>query len=103
MTEVRRFQSFGEFYPYYLQEHSRKGTRILHFFSSGVALGFASLALYYGHWFWAPMGLVVCYGLAWISHFFIEKNRPATFQYPVYSFISDFRLFFELLIGRQRF
>ncbi len=103
MANSPRFASFAEFYPFYLKEHSRKGTRILHFVASGLAIGFAFLSLWHRSALYVPLGFLVCYGLAWVSHFFVERNRPATFQYPLYSFVADFRLFFDLLTGRQRF
>jgi hypothetical protein len=43
------------------------------------------------------------YGFAWVGHFVFERNRPATFQYPVYSLIGDFVLFRDILIGRVPF
>ena len=101
MPIPERYQSFDDFYPYYLTEHQQPTCRRLHFLGTGGAL----LALVYvvgtASWrlVWAP--LVIGYGLAWVGHFFFEKNRPATFQYPLYSLRGDFRMFREILTGRR--
>jgi hypothetical protein len=51
-------------------------------------------------WFFAAAG-VVGYAFAWIGHFFFEKNKPATFTYPVWSLMGDFRMFFEIVTGKR--
>ncbi len=101
--EPRRYATFREFYAFYLQEHSRRGTKVLHFCGTGAGLICLALALSQGRPRWIGVGLLLGYGFAWVSHFFIERNRPATFRQPFFSFIADFRLFFELLTGRRRF
>lgn len=40
------------------------------------------------------------YGLAWIGHFFVEKNKPATFKYPIYSLLADWKMFLEIITGK---
>jgi len=40
------------------------------------------------------------YGFAWCGHFFVEGNRPATFQYPVWSLIADWRMWILTLFHR---
>src|SRR3954470_14996744 len=94
-----RFKTYKEFWPYYLNEHSKKGTRILHYI--GTTLGVICLLMIpvTGSFKWLGAGLVCGYLFAWVGHFFIEKNRPATFKYPLWSFISDWRMWYEALAG----
>lgn len=101
--EPPRIATFAEFYAFYLQEHSRRGTRILHFCGTGAGLICLAVGVDQGRPWWIGLGLILGYAFAWVSHFFIERNRPATFRYPFFSFIADFRLFFELLTGRRPF
>jgi len=100
----QRYTSFREFYPFYLSEHSHPTCRRLHFVGSSLVLG-VLLAVLIGRltpW-WLLSLPVLGYGFAWIGHFFFERNRPATFTYPLYSFIGDWVMFRDMLIGRLRF
>src|SRR5690349_24738424 len=83
-----RFRSFAEFYPYYLSEHANRTCRRLHF--AGTTLGFAFLLHAFStlNFWWLLAALVCGYAFAWVGHFFFEKNRPATFTYPFYSFLG---------------
>jgi len=94
------FKSFNEFYPFYLSEHSRSGTKLLHFI--GTLLVFVLIALYIYTFEMMYLYLMpICgYGFAWASHFFIEKNNPATFKHPLYSLRGDFLMFIQILTGR---
>jgi hypothetical protein len=94
------FKSFEEFWPFYVREHSQPATRTLHFVGTSFGLVCALLAAT-GRWWLIPVGLVISYGFAWFSHFVIEKNRPATFKYPLYSFRGDFRMFGLMLRGKM--
>ena len=98
-----RFDSFAEFYPYYLSEHSDRTCRRLHFI--GTALVILTLIVAVASDRYALLWLVpvLGYGFAWAGHFFFEKNRPATFRYPLYSLIGDFVMFRDILVGRIRF
>src|SRR5947209_3263327 len=98
---MERYQSFEEFWPFYVREHSQPGTRVCHFI--GTTCGLVSLALLIItlNWWLLPLGLIISYGFAWFSHFFIEKNRPATFSYPLYSFRADIRMYGLMLRGRM--
>jgi len=100
---MRRFASFREFYPYYLSEHANRTSRRLHFVGSCGALAFALLAIVQGNARWLLAALVCGYAFAWVGHFFFEKNRPATFRHPFYSFAGDWVMFRDILTGRIRF
>ena len=94
--------SFEEFWPFYVSQHAREGTRALHF--AGTTLGLLCLgrAIIAREPALVLWGLVLAYGLAWIGHFFIEKNRPATFQYPLWSFLGDLKMYGLMWRGRMR-
>lgn len=98
-----RIKTFKEFYRFYLTEHRKTGTRVLHFIGTLMVFLVIGYVISSGKerflWYVPIFG----YGFAWLSHALIEKNKPATFRYPVWSLISDFKLFFELLTGRQKF
>ena len=98
------FASFREFYPYYLSEHSNRTSRRLHVIGSSGVLLILGLVLAQVLTPWWLLAVPVCgYGFAWVGHFFFEKNRPATFKYPLWSLMGDFRLFFETVTGKRRF
>jgi hypothetical protein len=99
----RQFNSFKEFYPYYLEEHSKTGTRILHFIGTFLVIAILIYAIYYQKWLLLISVPIVGYGFAWVSHLMIEKNKPATFKYPLYSLGSDFVMFWHLIIGKEKF
>jgi hypothetical protein len=97
---MRRFASFREFYPFYLSEHRHPVSRRLHFFGSCGVLVLVGAAAATGNP-WLLLAALLCgYGFAWVGHFFFEKNRPATFQHPLYSFIGDWVMFKDILVGR---
>lgn len=101
---AEKFTSFEEFYPFYLGEHSNRTCRRLHFVGSGLVLG-VILAVIMGRLgpLWLLSIPVIGYGFAWVGHFVFEKNRPATFTYPVWSFMGDWVMFGEMLTGKIRF
>ena len=104
MTEpVIPFQSFREFYPFYLSQHRTRGCRRLHFV--GTASVLLALAYVGATASWSILWLLplLGYGFAWAGHFFFEKNRPATFRYPLYSLIGDFVMFGQVLRGKLTF
>lgn len=95
-----RFRQYADFWPYYLREHSRAGTRALHYLGTALAVVLIVAAIFSGDWRLFLVAVFVGYGLAWIGHFFIERNRPATFQHPFWSLFSDFRMAALWLSGR---
>ncbi len=92
--------SYREFWPIYLREHSRPATRGLHYLGTGLGLALLAAALVTADWRLLPAALVAGYAFAWIGHAAIERNRPATFSHPFWSFISDFRMFGLWASGR---
>ncbi len=100
---MTRFDSLAEFYPFYLGEHSNRTCRRLHFIGSSLTLGCLAALLLTGQWFWLPAAFVCGYGFAWVGHFAFEKNRPATFKHPLYSFVSDWIMYKDILTGKIPF
>lgn len=101
-AQVKRFQTFKAFYPFYLQEHANVTCRRLHFIGSTLVLLILATALLRGEYALLWLMPLAGYGFAWIGHFFFEHNRPATFQYPLYSFIGDWVMYKEMWSGRIR-
>ncbi|HUD42440.1 MAG TPA: DUF962 domain-containing protein [Dokdonella sp.] len=99
---MRRFASFREFYPFYLSEHAHPVCRRLHFIGSLLVLAVIAFALASGRLAWLLLVPVIGYGFAWIGHFAFEKNRPATFEHPLYSLAGDWVMFWDVLRGRVR-
>ena len=91
--------TYAAFWPFYLREHSKPVTRRLHYAGTVLTFLFLAIALTRGGWWWALMPLAGS-GFAWGAHFGVEKNRPATFTYPLWSLASDYRMFFLWLSGR---
>ncbi|UWX04361.1 DUF962 domain-containing protein [Pseudoxanthomonas sp. NC8] len=100
---MARFASFREFYPFYLGEHANRTSRRLHFIGSCGVLVLLAVALFRREPGWLLAALVCGYGFAWVGHFFFEKNRPATFRHPFYSFAGDWVMFKDILVGKIRF
>ena len=93
MPTTDRFSSFAEFYPFYLQEHRNPTCRRLHFVGSTLVLACLWQLATTGNAMWVLYSLLCGYGFAWVGHFFFEKNRPATFKYPLYSFMGDWVMY----------
>ena len=98
-----RYTSFSAFYPYYIHEHSNRTCRRIHIVGSALVLGALALAIVTRNAWWLLAMPLVGYGFAWVGHFFFEKNRPATFKYPLWSLMGDWRMFFETVSGRRKF
>jgi hypothetical protein len=99
---MSRFASFREFYPFDLEEHSNRTSRRLHFIGSCGVLALLATAAISGNAWWLPGALLCGYGFAWVGHFFFEKNRPATFRHPLYSFAGDWVMFKDILLGKVK-
>jgi len=97
-----RYQSFAEFWPYYLNEHSKPATRALHAVGSLAAIALLIALVAIGKWWLFPLAFVPGYAFAWIGHFFVERNRPATFTYPLWSFMGDWKMLALMLTGRLK-
>jgi hypothetical protein len=96
-----RIETYAEFWDFYVQEHSQPLTRLLHFIGTSLAFVLLVWFLKNGTYRYLPLCLVVGYAFAWFSHFVIEKNKPATFKYPLWSFISDYKMMLYMLTGRM--
>jgi hypothetical protein len=97
----QRYQSFSEFWPFYVTEHSKPATRVLHLIGTTIAVSWIIYFVASGKWWLFPLGLIPGYGFAWIAHFLIEKNKPATFEYPLWSFLGDYKMIAMMLSGRM--
>jgi hypothetical protein len=100
---MTQFNTLAEFYPYYLGEHQNRICRRLHFIGSSLVLGCLAALLVTGLWIWLPAAFVCGYGFAWVGHFAFEKNKPATFRHPFYSFVSDWLMYRDILTGKIPF
>lgn len=98
----QRIQTYREFWPFYLKEHSKRSTRRWHAVGTTLGVALVIWVILSGRPWLAPLAFVPAYAFAWYSHFFIEHNRPATFKYPFWSFISDFRMLYWMLTGRLK-
>ena len=96
----RKFKSFDAFWPHYLAEHSKPATRALHALGTTMSLILLGVLIMRGSWWLLPLVLIPGYGAAWIAHFFVEKNRPATFTYPLWSFIGDYKMIGLMITGK---
>ena len=97
---MAKIGSYAEFWTYYLRQHAKPGTRALHFFGTALALAILAYALATQRWWFLLAALVSGYLFAWIGHAAVERNRPATFSYPVWSLVSDLRMFYLWIAGR---
>ena len=100
---MSRFANFSEFYPFYLAEHGDRTCRRLHFVGSSLVLGCVAMLIRSGNPYWLLAALLCGYGFAWIGHYGYEKNRPATFKYPLYSLLGDWVMYGQMLSGKIRF
>jgi hypothetical protein len=97
---ANRFRTYADFWPFYLGEHAKASTRAIHYVGTIAATVALIAAIATQNWW----GLIAVpffgYGPAWYAHFFVEKNKPATFEAPFWSLISDYRMCGLWLSGR---
>jgi hypothetical protein len=102
-ASIKSLKSFAEFYPYYLGEHSNRTCRRLHFIGSSLSLLCLVTGLVRGQPLYFLYALLCGYGFAWVGHFVFEKNRPASFKRPLYSFMGDWVMYKDIWAGKIRF
>jgi len=95
----RPIETYADFWPYYLQEHAKPETRAMHYAGTALSTLCIAGAIVTGNLWFVPAALICGYGPAWTSHFFVEHNRPATFTYPLWSLVSDYRMAWRWLTG----
>lgn len=100
MAEDRQFRSYDEFFDFYLQQHSNSTNRLLHAIGTTLGIAVVVAAFAAGHPWFALLFFPIGYGFAWTGHFLVERNKPATFGHPFWSFISDFRMLGLMFTGR---
>ena len=101
--DFSKIRSFEEFYPLYLKEHSNRTNRRLHFIGSSLAILMLILLLITGKLILVALIPTVGYGFAWVGHFFFEKNKPASFKKPLWSFMGDCKMYSEIFSGKIPF
>ncbi|MDX1392379.1 MAG: DUF962 domain-containing protein [Rheinheimera sp.] len=97
---MHKFSSFRQFYPYYLSEHRHPVCRSLHYIGSTLVLALLVFVLWSQQWRYLWLLPVIGYGFAWLGHFLFEHNKPATFQYPLYSLAADWVMLKDFLTGQ---
>jgi hypothetical protein len=97
---MSRYAGFRQFYPFYLSEHANRTCRRLHFAGSCGVLAIVAAVLAGASPWWLWLVPVIGYGFAWIGHYGFEKNRPATFEHPLYSLVGDWVMFWQILTGK---
>ena len=99
MADIK-YKTLKEFYPYYLSEHKNKSSRNLHFTGTLLLILVLIFSVLSQKWNFLFLIPVIGYGFAWVGHAFFEKNKPATFTYPLFSLASDFIMFWDILTGK---
>jgi hypothetical protein len=96
----KRYQSFEEFWPFYLSQHVDGTCRNLHLVGTSLGIVFLVWVFATAHFALVPLAFIIGYAFSWVGHFFFEHNRPATFLYPRWSFQGDFRMMKLFYTGR---
>ena len=98
----KKYHTLKDFYPFYLNEHSNKTCRTLHVIGSTLVLVVLFYALFSQQYKWLFSLPFIGYGFAWVGHYFFEKNVPATFTYPLYSFMADWVMWWQTIINQSK-
>jgi hypothetical protein len=101
-SKLHHFNNYDEFFAFYLTQHSDRTNRLLHACGTLLSIAFVITMVATGRGWWALAWPLIAYSFAWFGHFVIERNRPATFGHPWWSFISDFRMLWLMLTGGIR-
>lgn len=96
-----RVARYSEFWPYYLREHAKPATRAWHYFGTSLTILCLLGALAFRQPWLLLAAVILGYAPAWLGHFTSEHNHPATFRYPLWSLVSDFRMLAAWLSGRM--
>ena len=96
----KTFETFDDFWPFYMSQHKHPQCRILHFWGSTIALTLVLVSILSGEYGWFVLAPIAGYGGAWWGHFGFEKNKPATFTNPFYSFMGDWKMYWLMLTGK---
>ena len=99
---MEKYKTFKDFYPYYLSEHDNKHTKLMHFIGTSIGIFFLIQFFLSFNFVFLLFAILSGYAFAWVGHFFIEKNKPATFTYPFFSLVSDYIMFWEILRGKHK-
>ena len=101
--DAKSFTSFETFYAFYLKEHSNTTCRRLHFLGSTLSLICLAMLAITGKPQYFLYGLLCGFGCACIGHFVFEKNKPASFKRPLYSFMGDWVMYKDMWTGKIKF
>ena len=100
---MERYRTFADFYPFYLSEHQNTVSRRLHVIGTSLALVLIVMAVVSLNGWLLIVAMLQGYAFAWVGHFFFEHNRPATFKYPFYSLMGDWRMWWEVVTRKRAF
>ncbi|MFT3776050.1 MAG: DUF962 domain-containing protein [Minicystis sp.] len=97
--ENKPFETFEDFWPFYVREHANPTNRKLHFVGTSLAMATVAAAILTKRPALLLAAPVAGYGFAWAGHYLVEGNRPATFKHPLWSLRGDFRMWWKMATG----
>lgn len=94
-------ETFKDFWEFYLTQHTNKINKWMHVVGTLIAIGLLIYSLFFDSRLilFSPL---IGYGFAWTGHFVFEKNKPATFKYPLRSLLADLKLTWVTLFCLQK-